>query len=102
MKYKKVENYILEEVIGKGQFGNVYKGYNQVNGQQVAVKSIKRSMLKDRNMLKLLENEISILKNCENDNIIKLIDLKKTSNNIYLVLEYCEDGNLEDFLEKKN
>jgi len=27
-------------VIGKGQFGEVYKGYNKVDGRDVAVKSI--------------------------------------------------------------
>lgn len=37
---KQVENYILERVIGKGQFGEVYKGYNKVDGQDIAVKSI--------------------------------------------------------------
>lgn len=29
---KQVENYILERVIGKGQFGEVYKGYNKQDG----------------------------------------------------------------------
>lgn len=99
VKLKKIENYILEKKIGEGQFGDVYKAYNQITGQIVAIKTIKRAMLRDKRTLRLLENEISILKNCDNENIIKLIDLKKTSNHIYIILEYCDGGNLEDHIE---
>jgi len=41
-----------------------------------------------------------VLKACNNENIIKLYDIKKTSNNIYLVLEYCNNGDLSDYLKK--
>lgn len=49
----------------------------------------------------LLENEIRVLKTCNNDNIIKLFDIKKTANNFYLVLEYCNEGDLMQYLKKK-
>jgi serine/threonine-protein kinase ULK/ATG1 len=42
----------------------------------------------------LLENEIKVLRTCNNDNIIKLYDIKKTANNIYLIMEYCNEGDL--------
>ena len=46
--------------------------------------------------MELLETEIKVLKQCNNQNIIKLYDLKKTSNNFYLVLEYCNEGIYDD------
>ena len=42
----------------------------------------------------LLENEIKVLRTCNNENIIKLYDLKKTANNFYLIIEYCNEGDL--------
>lgn len=39
---KVVENYVFERKIGSGQFGDVYKGYNNNNGIEVAIKAIKR------------------------------------------------------------
>ena len=42
----------------------------------------------------LLKSEIKILKACKNDNIIKLYDVKKTKKRIYLILEYCNSGDL--------
>jgi len=41
-----------------------------------------------------------VLKACDNENIIKLYDIKKTSNNIYLILEYCNNGDLSDHLKE--
>ena len=51
--------------------------------------------------LELLENEIKVLKTCDNKNIIKLYDIKKTANNFYLILEYCNEGDLSVYLKKK-
>jgi len=95
-KNKKIDNYILESKLGEGQFGDVYKGRNLLNDDEVAVKTVKREILKDAKFYELLETEIKVLKACDNENIVKLYDIKKTSNNIYLILEYCNGGDLAD------
>ena len=41
-----------------------------------------------------------MLKTCDNRNIIKLYDIKKTANNFYLILEYCNEGDLSQYLKK--
>ena len=48
-----------------------------------------------------MENEIKVLRTCNNENIIKLFDIKKTANNFYLILEYCNEGDLNDYLKQK-
>lgn len=42
-----------------------------------------------------------MLKTCDNRNIIRLYDIKKTSNNFYLITEYCNEGDLMALLKKK-
>jgi serine/threonine-protein kinase ULK/ATG1 len=42
-----------------------------------------------------------VLRTCDNPNIIKLYDLKKTANNIYLILEYCNEGDLMVRIKQK-
>lgn len=42
-----------------------------------------------------------MLKNCESPNIIKLYDMKKTNNNFYLIMEYCNDGDLDSYVKKR-
>lgn len=34
-----------------------------------------------------MENEITLLKKCKNENIVKLIDYKKTDSKLFLILE---------------
>lgn len=80
-------------MIGKGQFGQVYKGINKNTDEDVAIKAVNRASLQGK-FYELLENEIRVLKQCDNINIIKLYDIKKTQNNIYLMLEYCNEGDL--------
>ena len=42
-----------------------------------------------------------MLRTCDNKNIIKLYDIKKTANNFYLILEYCNEGDLSQYLKRK-
>lgn len=97
---KIVDNYVLERKIGSGQFGEVFKGYNKLTNADIAIKSVKRELLKGK-FHELLENEIKVLRSCNNENIIKLHDLKKTQNNIYLILEYCNEGDLNNYLKSR-
>lgn len=97
---KIVDNYVLERKIGSGQFGDVFKGYNKTNNQDIAIKVVKRELLKGK-FNELLENEIRVLRTCNNDNIIKLYDIKKTANNFYLMLEYCNEGDLMQYQKEK-
>lgn len=51
-------------------------------------------MLDSGKFYELLENEIKVLKTCDNPFIIKLHTLKKTPHNYYLMLEYCNGGDM--------
>ena len=97
---KIVDKYVLERPIGKGQFGLVYKGYHCVSKEDVAVKSISRKKIKGK-LFDLLNNEIEVLQNCNNNNIVKLFDIRITANNYYLVMEYCNEGDLEGLLRER-
>lgn len=39
---KVIDNYVLEDKIGAGQFGDVFRGFHQETKQEVAIKSIRR------------------------------------------------------------
>ncbi len=42
----------------------------------------------------LLENEIKIPRTLNNENIIKIYYIKKSANSFYLILEYCNEDDL--------
>lgn len=43
---KVIDKYVLEEKIGSGQYGEVFKGRHQDTLETVAIKSIRRDMIK--------------------------------------------------------
>jgi serine/threonine-protein kinase ULK2 len=46
-------------------------------------------------------SEIEILKKFNHINIVKFIDLVTTQRSLYIVTEYCKDGDLKQFISKK-
>ncbi|XP_009272607.1 PREDICTED: serine/threonine-protein kinase ULK1 isoform X2 [Aptenodytes forsteri] len=63
---------------------------------EVAVKCInKKNLAKSQT---LLGKEIKILKELKHENIVALYDFQELANSVYLVMEYCNGGDLADYL----
>jgi Serine/threonine protein kinase len=95
---KKVGNYELDKKIGEGNYGVVYLGKNLISQEPIAGKSIPMKNPNSK-LLKQMETEIKVLKSSDCPFIIKLHDVLKTQNNIYLIMEYCEGGDLENYVK---
>jgi serine/threonine protein kinase len=96
-----VENYVInknpEHMLGQGAFGKVFKGADKNNNyEEVAVKMIPISRLStDEKLCEALMRELEILKTVKAEHAVQLIDVKRTSNNIYLIMELCDGGDLD-------
>jgi serine/threonine protein kinase len=95
---KKIGSYNLDQPIGAGQFGTVYFGRDRTSGKAIAAKSIDRTKLNSR-LLKQMELEIKTMKQVQSEYIVKLYDVLMTTNNIYLIMEFCSGGDLENFIK---
>jgi serine/threonine protein kinase len=51
--------------------------------------------------LTLLNNEIAILKMLKNPNLLSLCDVYTTAHNIYIITEYCDQGDLNNYIKSK-
>ena len=91
-----VDNYHLIEIIGEGKASKVYIGIDDKNNQIVAVKRLPKKSLNER-LIKNLRRELNILHKLENPKIISLKNFKKTANNLYIILEYCNGGDLDTY-----
>lgn len=95
--------YNPKDLIGHGAFAVVYKGrVKTAPTDVVAIKAItKKNLAKSQN---LLSKEIKILKELtelHHDNVVALLDCKETPHHVYLVMEYCNGGDLADYLNAK-
>ena len=51
-------------------------------------------------LLSSLDCEVNILRNVKHENIIELFDIFKEPNKLFLVLEYCDGGDLSEVIKK--
>jgi len=96
----------LDKPLGKGAFGSVYFGCKlQDPSIKIAAKVMSNSNIQNSpNRDKIVESikrEIAVLKKISNYNIVQLYSEYLTNNNIYLMFEYCKDGDLSNFRESR-
>ncbi|XP_068168044.1 serine/threonine-protein kinase ULK1a isoform X2 [Antennarius striatus] len=87
-------------LIGHGAFAVVFKGrLKQEQEQAVAVKCINKKRL-GRSAF-LLEKEIKILKELKHENIVGLLDYQESKGCVYLIMEFCNGGDLSEYLHRQ-
>uniref|UniRef100_A0A673XMM9 non-specific protein-tyrosine kinase n=1 Tax=Salmo trutta TaxID=8032 RepID=A0A673XMM9_SALTR len=92
------EDVILGELLGKGNFGEVFKGTLR-DKTPVAVKTCKEDLPQELK-IKFL-SEARILKQYDHANIVKLIGVCTQRQPIYIVMELVPGGDFLSFLRKK-
>ena len=97
---KQVGDLTLIKSLGKTYFGEIFLTEKLGKKGFLTTRKMERSFGERSENIYKLNNEINILKTNKNPNLEKLIDYKKTDNNIYLVTEYCNGGNLSKCLKK--
>jgi len=103
--YKKIDNFffsVATGLLGKGAFASVYKAFDESkNNAEVAVKVIPATkLLEDEEQYAMFMREIDILMQIKGENIVHLLGVKRTPNNLYIFTDYCDQGDLEKYLKK--
>ncbi|XP_017243457.1 G-type lectin S-receptor-like serine/threonine-protein kinase At5g24080 isoform X2 [Daucus carota subsp. sativus] len=91
-------NFHEELVIGKGGFGNVYKGIIDFGESQVA---IKRLGTRSRQGIKEFHTEIEMLSKFRHGHLVSLIGYCDDCEEMILVYDYMPRGTLADHLHKR-
>ncbi|CUM63170.1 uncharacterized protein PRCAT00000738001 [Priceomyces carsonii] len=104
----------LGRTLGRGSTGRVRLAKNVDTGKLAAIKIVpkskfkklenpkyKRDSLNNKGLPYGIEREIIIMKLISHPNIMGLYDVWENKNDLYLILEYIEGGELFDYLIKK-
>ena len=94
-------SYSTRHCIGQGSYGKVFEG-TDLNKAQVAIKQMDLRFLEaDKYLKSQLKVEIEVLKRLKHANIVRLIDVLQSANSMYIVTEFCKDGDLKEALNKR-
>lgn len=88
------EMFQLLEKLGEGSYGEVFKGLHITSGTIVAIKKVPIN-----NEIAALKKEISILKQCRHPNIVGYIGSYIKEGELWLIMEFCSAGSVQDFLK---
>lgn len=87
--HKKVDKYKKLEKIGEGTYGVVYKAKDNKTNEIFALKKI-RLQAEEEGIPSTAIREISLLKELQHKNIVRLLDVIHTSKKLTLVFEFLE------------
>lgn len=87
--------------LGQGTYGKVQLGINKETGQEVAIKTIKKSKIETEADLVRIRREIQIMSSVQHPNIIHIYEVFENREKMVLVMEYAAGGELYDYLSER-
>jgi len=100
MKAKQLGQYALDEKIGAGGFGTVYRGHHALMRRPVAVKVLDAAMA-NNNSIARFEREVQLTCQLTHPNTIALYDYGRTPEGLfYYAMEYLEGLSLDELVKK--
>ncbi|XP_067203282.1 serine/threonine-protein kinase ULK3 isoform X2 [Linepithema humile] len=102
MSLPTVSDYCLLEKIGTGSYATVYKAFKKDKSREiVAIKCVDKGTL-SKSAIDNLLTEIKLLNVLKHEHIVEMKDFFWDEGNIYIVMEYCDGGDLSSFIKRKH
>lgn len=92
--------YTIEERLGNGAMGTVYRALDSQNGQNVALKVISSELALHPGMVERFRREGESLRSLRHFNIVGFVDFFEHEGHYVIVMEYVSGGTLLDLLKK--
>ncbi|BEJ17539.1 hypothetical protein CspHIS471_0609400 [Cutaneotrichosporon sp. HIS471] len=89
--------YVKQNRIGKGSFGEVYRGYERSTTLPVAIKIIDLESAEDE--IDDIQQEIQILGQLDSDYITRYYGSFLKGSNLWIIMEYCAGGSCSDLMK---
>lgn len=90
------DSYSVIKSLGSGTYGNTLLVKHRITQQLRAAKRIPKV---DQLNLERIVAEFTILKQCDHPNIVKIYEVLENETHVFLIMEYCEGGELLSFIK---
>ncbi len=96
------DRYFIEEMIGKGSVGRVYKAHRILDNSPVAIKVLRENLSNDAEALARFKREAQMLSIIEHPNIVTLYDFGQTPmGEPYFAAEYLDGKTLATLITER-
>lgn len=97
---KYISHFKLQELLGEGGMGKVYKAFDKHESKTVAIKILNPHLMKDEENRRRLASEGRLLSSLNHPNIVKVLEFGETAQHAFVAMEYLSGGTLDDYIEK--
>ena len=95
--YADISNYQFKKTIGEGNFAKVKLSIFKPTKEVFAIKIINKKKLQKK-MKNTIFRENEIISQLKHPNIIKVFEIFEDSENYYIIMENCKNGELFDYI----
>ncbi|MCB9739825.1 MAG: serine/threonine protein kinase [Deltaproteobacteria bacterium] len=97
-----VDRYEIEDCLGRGSAGEVYRALDRTTGQNVAVKTLLHEGPDAIEWVRRFRREARVLAQLDHPNNVKMVDFGHTAEGmVYLVMEYLDGDDLFHVLRRR-
>ena len=100
-KEYEVGDYIIKKTLGQGTFGKVKLGIHKPTNEKVAIKILEKSKIIEKDDEIRVKRELEMMPKFNHNNVILVTEIFSNRDNFYIVMEYCEGGELFNYIVKK-
>ena len=98
----KIGNYMVKYTLGQGTFGKVKLGVYIPNDEKVAIKILEKNRIIEKDDEIRVKREFDMLAQFSHPNVILVAEIFESEDSYYSVMEFCEGGELFNYIVKKN
>ena len=92
--------YELQEILGTGGMGAVYKAVDQSLNRPVAIKLLRREFSSNPEFLAKFENEAKITASINHPHVVKVFSFGQDHGVYYIAMEIVDKGSLDDLMHQ--
>jgi serine/threonine protein kinase len=92
--------YVIQDRIGSGSMGRVYKAQHQLMGRIVALKIIAPEIVSNERAVSRFYREMRLVGRLDHPNVVRAYDADSSANVLYIVMEYVEGQSLAQMLKR--
>ena len=96
-----IGGYRIEQELGRGGMGVVYKATQMSTGRAVAIKTMLPDVATTEHAVRVFQREVEVTRQLKHPNIVELVEHGKARGTFFFVLEFVDGMDLEKFVASK-
>lgn len=93
--------YRIGKMLGRGAFGKVNLAMHKLVRKLVALKSLDKEILNDKDQKHKLMKEVTLLLKIRHAHVVKIYETIETQKHVVIVMELCAGGDLLNYVRRR-